>query len=401
MFGIGKQGKANGKANGHPGTTPEAQAAHAAQVGGTVVSEADVLAALGRIQDPDLRRDIVSLGFIKDLAIDQGAVSFKIELTTPACPVKGEMERLAREYVGGLPGVQRVDLEMTSQVRSSLPGGPQTGGVSLPGVRNVVAVASGKGGVGKSTVATNLAIALARAGATVGLLDADIYGPSIPGLMGVQQTRLTVKETPQGPKLVPPVAHGVKVMSLGFLLEEASQPVVWRGPMVASGVRQLLADVDWGELDYLLVDMPPGTGDATLTLAQSIVLSGVVIVSQPQDVALGIAVKSLKAFQTLKVRILGLLENMSYFVCDDCGKRHEVFSHGGARRKAEELGVPFLGEIPLAVDIREASDAGTPITALHPDSPQAQAFGEVAQAVAAQVSIAGFQRRRTIPLRPV
>ena len=190
-------------------------------------------------------------------------------------------------------------------------------------------------------------------------------------------------------------------MSLGFLLPEASQPVVWRGPMVASGVRQLLADVDWGDLDYLLVDMPPGTGDATLTLAQSIVLSGVVVVSQPQDVALGIAVKSLKAFQSLKVRILGLLENMSYFVCDDCGKRHEVFSHGGARRMAEELGVPFLGEIPLAVDIREASDAGTPITRLRPESPQAQVFAEVARAVAAQVSIAGFQRRRTIPLRPV
>jgi ATP-binding protein involved in chromosome partitioning len=359
------------------------------------VSEADVLAALSRIQDPDLRRDIVSLGFIKDLAIDHGRVSFKIELTTPACPVKGEMERQAREYVGALPGVERVDLAMTSSVRATAPAGPL-----LPEVRNVVAVASGKGGVGKSTVAANLAIALAQTGATVGLLDADIYGPSVPGLMGVRG-RLEVKETPEGPKMVPPEAHGVKVMSLGFLLDDPSQPVIWRGPMVGSGVRQLLGDTEWGALDYLLVDMPPGTGDATLTLAQSIPLSGVVVVSQPQDVSLAIAVKALRAFQSLKVRVLGVLENMSYFLCDECGKRHEIFSHGGARQKAEELEVPFLGEIPLAGDIREASDAGTPIVALRPDSPQAQAFAEIARSLAAQVSIAGFKQRRTIPLRAV
>jgi ATP-binding protein involved in chromosome partitioning len=377
MFGIGKNGRSNGKSNGKS------------------VSEGDVLAALTRIQDPDLHRDIVSLGFIKDLAIDHGAVSFKIELTTPACPVKGEMERQAREYVGGLPGVERVEVAMTSQVRTTGPAG-----TLLPGVRNVIAVASGKGGVGKSTVAANLAVALARSGALVGLLDADIYGPSVPGLMGVHG-RLSVKETPTGPKMEPPVAHGVKVMSLGFLLDDPSQPVIWRGPMVGSGVRQLLGDADWGQLDYLLVDMPPGTGDATLTLAQSIPLSGVVVVSQPQDVSLDIAVKALRAFQSLKVRILGILENMSYFVCDDCGKRHEIFSHGGARRKAEELGVPFLGEIPLAGDIREASDAGTPIVALHPSSGQALAFQEVARLLAAQVSIAGFQQRRTIPLRAV
>ena len=374
MFGIGKSETSNGKS----------------------VSEAEVLAALGRIQDPDLRKDIVSLGFIKDLAIDRGAVSFKIELTTPACPVKGEMERQAREFVGGLPGVHTVDVAMTSSVRSTAaPTGPL-----LPGVRNVIAVASGKGGVGKSTVAANLAVALARTGAAVGLLDADIYGPSVPGLMGVSE-RLTVKETASGPKMVPPTAHGVRVMSLGFLLDDPSQPVIWRGPMVGSGVRQLLGDTEWGTLDYLLVDMPPGTGDATLTLAQSIPLSGVVVVSQPQDVSLAIAVKALRAFQSLKVRILGVLENMSYFLCDDCGKRHEIFSHGGAQRKAQELGVPFLGEVPLAGDIREASDAGTPISALRPESPQAQVFAGIAQALAAQVSIAGMRQRRTIPLRPV
>lgn len=386
MFGINRIGKMNGKGAAPPVEAPPA------------VGEADVIAALSRIQDPDLRRDIVSLGFIKDLVIDRGAVSFKIELTTPACPVKGEMERQAREYVGSLPGVAEVSVSMTSQVRSTTPTG--AAGALLPGVRNVIAVASGKGGVGKSTVAANLAVALARSGASVGLLDADIYGPSVPGLMGVH-TQLSVKETPAGPKMVPPEAHGVKVMSLGFLLPDPSQPVIWRGPMVASGVRQLLGDADWGELDYLLVDMPPGTGDATLTLAQSIPLSGVVVVSQPQDVSLSIAVKALKAFQQLKVRILGILENMSYFVCDECGKRHEVFSHGGARRKAEELEVPFLGEIPLAGDIREASDSGTPIVALHPDSPQALAFRDIGEALAAQVSIAGFKQRRTIPLRAV
>jgi ATP-binding protein involved in chromosome partitioning len=363
--------------------------------GAPAVTQEAVLGALSRIQDPDLHRDIVSLGFVKDLAIERGKVSFKIELTTPACPVKGQMERQAREYVGALPGVERVELSMTSSVRSTAPAGPL-----VPGVRNVIAVASGKGGVGKSTVAANLAIALAKSGARVGLLDADIYGPSVPGLMGVRGP-LTVKETPGGPKMVPPAGHGVRVMSLGFLLDDPSQPVVWRGPLVGSGVKQLLGDSDWGELDYLLVDMPPGTGDATLTLAQSIPLSGVVVVSQPQDVALGIAVKALRAFQSLKVRILGVVENMSYFVCDECGKRHEIFSHGGARQKAQELGVPFLGEIPLAGDIREASDAGTPIVALRPESPQAQAFAEIAQAMAAQVSIAATQQRRTIPLRAV
>jgi ATP-binding protein involved in chromosome partitioning len=374
MFSLTKHGKGNGK---------------------SPVTEQDVLGALGRIQDPDLRRDIVSLGFIKDLSIEQGKVSFKIELTTPACPVKGEMERQAREYVGNLPGVEAVDVSMTSQVRSTAPSGPL-----LPGVRNVIAIASGKGGVGKSTVASNLAVALANSGARVGLLDADIYGPSIPGLMGVRG-KLKVKDTPDGPKMEPPEAYGVKVMSLGFLLDDPTQPVIWRGPMVGSGVRQLLGDADWGQLDYLLVDMPPGTGDATLTLAQSIPLSGAVIVSQPQDVALDIAVKALRAFQSLKVRILGILENMSYFICDTCGTRHEVFSHGGAQQKATAMQVPFLGEIPLSSDIREASDEGKPVVAMRPESPQAQAFVGVAESLAAQVSIAGYQQRRTIPLRPV
>ncbi|MBI3972769.1 MAG: Mrp/NBP35 family ATP-binding protein [Chloroflexi bacterium] len=384
MFGF-KSGKTNGKTN----STPAAPG----------VTEQDVLNALARIQDPDLRRDIVSLGFVKDVAIDQGKVSFKIELTTPACPVKGEMERQARENVGRLPGVEHVDVAMTSQVRSIA--SPAQANL-LPGVRNVVAIGSGKGGVGKSTVTANIAIALARTGAKVGLVDADVYGPTIPGLMGLTGTKPMVKEMPDGrTMLVPAEAHDVKVMSIGFFVDDPTQPVIWRGPMVGSGVKQMLGDADWGELDYLLVDMPPGTGDATLTLAQSVRLSGVVIVSQPQDVSLAIALKALKAFQSLKVPVLGVLENMSYFICDDCGKRHDIFSHGGARKVAEQLEVPFLGEIPLSPDICESSDTGVPVVALKPESPQAVTFTDIAKALAAQVSILGFRQRQVIPLRAV
>jgi ATP-binding protein involved in chromosome partitioning len=361
-----------------------------------VVTEAAVLSALGRIVDPDLRRDIVALGFVKDLTIDAGAVAFKIELTTPACPVKGEMERQAREFVGALPGVTAVDVEMTAQVRAM-----GASGQMLPGVRNVIAVASGKGGVGKSTVAVNLAVALAKSGARVGLLDADIYGPSIPALLGLSG-KPDVATTPHGDQVfVPPVAHGVKVMSLGFLLDDPSQPVIWRGPMVGSGISQLLGQSDWGELDYLLVDLPPGTGDATLTLAQRIPLSGVVIVSQPQHASLAIAVKALKAFQSLKVRVLGVIENMSTFVCGTCGTEHSLFSHGGAKVAAQGLEVPFLGEIPLSIDVCAASDAGVPLVALMSQSPQAIAFTRIAELLAAQVSIATLRQRTAIPLRPV
>ena len=367
------------------------------------VEEQDVLGALARIQDPDLRKDIVSLGFIKDLQIEKGSVRFKIELTTPACPVKDEMQRMAREYVGALPGVERVDVSMTSQVRSTA---PPSMNLTLPGVRNVIAVASGKGGVGKSTVAANLAVALGQTGARVGLLDADIYGPSIPGLMGLNEHQPVVKQRPgaqsaEDQVFDPPLAHGVKVNSLGFLLEDPTQPVIYRGPMVGSAVKQLLTDTDWGDLDYLIVDRPPGTGDATLTLAQAIPLSGVIIVSQPQEVALNIAVKSLKAFQTLKVKVLGIVENMSYFVCDSCDKRHDIFSHGGARLAAERFEVPFLGEIPLSGDVRESSDAGTPVVALKRESVQAQAFIDIAKALAAQVSIGAYAQRKVIPLRAV
>jgi ATP-binding protein involved in chromosome partitioning len=391
MFGF------KGKSNGQHQPVPVIPAVPDAVPAPPAVSEQAVLAALSRIQDPDLHKDIVTLGFIKDLAIHGGDVSFKIELTTPACPVKGEMERMARDYVGALPGVQQVDLSMTSSVRSVGPTAPL-----LPGVRNVVAVASGKGGVGKSTVAVNLAVALAHSGAKVGLLDADVYGPTIPGLLGVTGSP-QVTTLPNGQEaLVPLEAHGLKVMSMAFFIpDDPSQPLIWRGPMVHSGIRQMIGQTAWGELDYLVVDMPPGTGDATLTLAQSLTLSGVVIVTQPQDVSLAIAIKALRAFQSLKVKILGIVENMSYFVCDNCDKRHDIFSHGGGRRAAEEMEVPFLGEIPLSLDVRASSDSGAPVVAYRPDSPQAQAFIEVSKALAAQVSILGFKQRKTIPLRAV
>jgi len=394
VFGLGKKTQNKGAAppvSGQP-AAPELLG----------VTEQDVLDALARIQDPDLRRDIVALGFIKDLVIDRGRVAFKIELTTPACPVKGEMERMAREYVGALPGVEKVEVSMTSQVRAV---GPATMGLMLPGVRNVIAVASGKGGVGKSTVAANLAVALHSTGARVGLLDADIYGPSIPGLFGMTGRKPVIKELANGEQAFEPhVGHGIKINSIGFLpplCDDPMQPVIWRGPMVGSGVKQLLQQTDWGDLDYLIVDLPPGTGDATLTLAQTIPLSGVVIVSQPQEVALNIAVKALKAFQELKVKVLGIVENMSYFVCDECDKRHDIFSHGGARLAAEKFEVPFLGELPLSSDVRESSDSGTPVVALKPDSQQALAFMDIAKALAAQVSIAGFSQRKVIPLRAI
>ena len=358
------------------------------------ITEDAVLGALSQVIDPDLGRDIVTLGMVKDLDVKENRVKLTYELTTPACPLKDQMEAMARDALQALPGVEAVEINMTARVQPTAPAGPL-----LPSVSNVIAIASGKGGVGKSTVSANLAIALTQSGASVGLLDADIYGPSIPGLMGVRALPKVIEDGER--KLFKPLeAHGVKLMSIGFLVDQDA-PVIWRGPMVHSAVRQLLGDTQWGDLDYLIVDLPPGTGDAQLTLTQALQLSGAVIVTQPQDVALAIAVKALKMFRHLKVHILGILENMSYFMCDHCGTRHDIFSHGGGQRAAQELEVPFLGEVPLAPDIRESSDEGTPVTALNADSPQAAAFRSVAESLAAQVSIAASRQRRTISLRAV
>ncbi|MDQ6691271.1 MAG: Mrp/NBP35 family ATP-binding protein [Candidatus Dormibacteraeota bacterium] len=358
----------------------------------TVPSEADVLQALSQIQDPDLHRDIVSLGMIKDLRIGgDGVVAFTFELTTPACPVRDQFQTLARQYAGALPGVTDVQVKMTANVRPAFLQRDNT--QLIPGVKQTIAVASGKGGVGKSTVAVNLAAGLAASGASVGLLDADIYGPSIPAMLGTHAQPQVINE-----KLIPVEAHGLKLMSIGFLAG-ADKAMVWRGPMVSRAIQQMLGDVSWGELDYLVVDLPPGTGDSSLTLAQTIALSGVVIVATPQDVALDIAVKALQMFRTLNVAPLGLVENMSFYMCANCGHEAHIFSHGTGEKTAARLGVPFLGAVPLEEGIREDADLGAPVVVTRPTSAGARAFLEIASKVAAQTSIRSFRQLPVINVR--
>lgn len=350
-----------------------------------VVTEEEVRNALRVVEDPDLHRDIVTLGFVKDIKICEGAVAFKVELTTPACPVKDLLKVQAEKVVRALPGVTQVTVEMTAQVR----GQNQTPQELIPGVRNVIAVASGKGGVGKSTVAINLAVALAQTGAKVGLLDADIYGPSLPRMMGSNRRPL-MKDTPTGPKIIPLTAHGVLMMSLGLLLEP-DKAVVWRGPMVAGAVKQMLGDVLWGEQDYLIVDLPPGTGDAPLTLAQQVPLSGVVIVMTPQIVAQEIANKSVLMFQMLSqgsgrtIPILGVVENMS----------GSVFGSGGGEQAAERIQAPFLGRVPLDAAVCAGGDAGTPVLLSAPESEAAQALHRIASALAARLSVLRYEQEQT------
>ena len=342
-----------------------------------------VLAALKTVQDPELHKDIVTLGMVKDLAVADGKVSLTVELTTPACPLKDQIQADVEGALAPL-GVTEVAIEFGAQVRGSKAGAGTTD--LLPSVKNIVLVASGKGGVGKSTVAANLAVALKKHGAGVGLLDADIYGPSVPILMGVDEEPGKV-EVEDGFKLAPPVAHGVPVMSIGFFLER-DQAVIWRGPMLGKALQQLMSDVEWGELDYLVVDMPPGTGDVQITFSQQLKCSGAVLVATPQDVALADVVRAKSMFDKVHIPIVGMVENMSYFVCDGCGKQHSIFSRGGAQRAADSFGVPFLGEIPIVSAIREYGDKGVPILAQEPDSPTGQAFLEVAARLAGQLSIA-------------
>jgi ATP-binding protein involved in chromosome partitioning len=360
------------------------------------VTEEAVLNALRQVIDPDLHINVVDLGFIKDVKICDGNVGFNMELTTPACPVKDQMKTAAEEVVSAVPGVRQVNVKMSAQVRKNTD--PWADRAPVPGVANVIAVASGKGGVGKSTVAVNMAVALALQGARVGLMDADIYGPSIPLMMGASEER--VRGTKEG-RMVPLQAHGVKIVSIGFLVGKDA-PVVWRGPMVGRAVQQLVRDCDWGDLDYLIIDMPPGTGDAQLSLGQGIPLAGGVIVTTPQDIALLDAGRGLSMFREMKVPVLGIVENMSYFACPHCGEKTNIFSHGGGRATAERLKVPFLGEIPLDVDVRIGGDTGAPITSAMPDSPQSVAFMNLASRVAAAVSIAamdvGAQEDGKIPL---
>ncbi len=351
------------------------------------IDQTTVLDALKSVKDPDLQRDVVTLGFVKELQIEGSRVSFNLELTTPACPVKDQLKAEAERVVSTIPGVESVAVQMTFKVTSKLTPQART---LIPEVRNTIAVASGKGGVGKSTVAANLAVALMQCGAKVGLMDADVYGPSIPILMGASEAPQVTQD-----RILPPLAQGVKMISMGYFLPK-NEAVIWRGPMLHKMIQQFLGEVEWGELDYLIIDLPPGTGDIQLSLCQTIPLTGAVIVSTPQDLALEVASKAIAMFRKLQTPILGIVENMSYYLCPHCGERDEIFGHGGARAASQRLGYPFLGEIPLNPGIRRNSDSGRPAV-LEVETPYSQAFVEVASATAAQVSIANF----TAPQAPV
>ena len=345
------------------------------------ISEQQVLDVLRQVIDPDLGRDIVSLGFVKEVKINDGDVNVIIELTTPACPVRELLREQASALISAIPEVTTLRVEMTSRVRGADQKTPL-----IPTVKNVIAVASGKGGVGKSTVSCNLAVALAQTGASVGLLDSDIYGPTIPMMMGADEQPMV-----EGEKIIPPERYGVKLMSLGFFLEQ-DKAVIWRGPMIGKFLQQVLGDVIWGDLDYLVVDLPPGTGDAPMSLAQLIPITGVVVVMTPQDVAQSIANKSIAMFRMMEesterpIPILGVVENMSGFVCPNCGEETPLFSSGGGERAATRLGVPFLGSIPLDPIITQSGDAGRPAILVTPESRQAQAFRNIAGQVAARIS---------------
>ncbi|OGO60128.1 MAG: chromosome partitioning protein, partial [Chloroflexi bacterium RBG_19FT_COMBO_47_9] len=344
------------------------------------ISEELVLKALRRVQEPELHKDLVTLNMIRNIDIQGGKVSFTVVLTTPACPLKSKIEREAREAVEELPGVVSVDVKLDANVPSD---GRSRGLLDLP-IRNAVAIGSGKGGVGKTTVAVNVAVCLAQSGASVGLLDADIYGPNIPTMMGVDRLPPVKND-----KLMPALSYGVKVMSIGFLVRP-EQPLIWRGPMLHSAIRQFLSDVDWGELDYLVVDLPPGTGDAALSLAQSLPLSGGVIVTLPQQVSLDDARRGLEMFRQLEVPVLGVVENMSYLDLPD-GTRMDIFGTGGGERLAHEAGVPFIGAIPMDARVRTGGDSGKPVVIVEPESPVAIALRVVAEDLAAKISVAAVQ----------
>jgi ATP-binding protein involved in chromosome partitioning len=341
------------------------------------VHERDVLAAMSTVMDPDLNQDIVKAGMVKDLRIEGGHVALRIELTTPACPLKEKIKGDAEAALKAVPGVEKFEISMSARVRSQ----PPSKGQLLPLVKNVVLVGAGKGGVGKSTVALNLACALARHGSTVGLLDADFYGPSVPVMTGLKKRPVSR----DGTLLEPLEAHGIKVMSIGFMIE-ADQALIWRGPMLQGALLQLVRDVNWGELDYLVVDLPPGTGDIPLTVAQQLKSTGALLVTTPQDVALADVIRAKQMFDKLNIPILGIVENMSQFVCPHCGKGTHIFDHGGGRKAAEMMDIAFLGEVPLELSIRQGGDLGLPVVMGRPDGAEGSAFMTLASKVAQRVS---------------
>jgi len=352
-----------------------------------MLNKESVLEVLRPVEDPELRKSLVELNMIRNIQINGGEVSFTLVLTTPACPLKEFIVQDCQRAVKQLPGVEKVDVKVTAETpqQKSLPDR-----TSIKGVKNILAVSSGKGGVGKTTIAVNIAVALAQTGAKVGLLDADIYGPNVPTMLGLASAKVKVEQSPQGDILEPAFNYGVKMVSMGFLINP-DQPVIWRGPMLNGIIRQFLYQVNWGELDYLVVDMPPGTGDAQLTMAQAVPMAGAVIVTTPQTVSLIDARRGLKMFQQLGTNVLGIVENMSYFIPPDMpDKKYDLFGSGGGSKTAKELNVPLLGCVPLEIGVRSGGDEGIPIVMAHPESASAKALIEIAKAIAGKVSVAAF-----------
>jgi len=356
------------------------------------LDQASVLEALKVVRDPDLNRDIVGLGFIKDLKVEGGRVAFTIELTTPACPVKEQMRDQARAAVMQLSGVTAVDVQMSARVREAVD--PAAGRAAVPGVKNIIAVGAGKGGVGKTTVAVNLALALSQCGGKVGIIDGDIYGPNVPMMLGLKAELIT-----DGQKIVPAEKFGMQVMSMAFLTGDDA-PIIWRGPMLHGALQQFFREVRWTNLDYLIIDLPPGTGDVVLSLSQTVSVAGAIVVTTPQQVSLADSRRALAMYKKLNIPTLGIVENMSHFVCPSCSHEADIFGRGGGERMASELGVAFLGRVPIYQPIREGGDKGVPLLISDPDSPAARALIEVAERTAAQVSIASYSKP-TIPLTVV
>jgi len=353
----------------------------------------DVINKLSTVIDPDLNKDIVSMGMIKDVDLNSGNLKFTLELTTPACPFNEQIEEDVRKAIDELDGINNLDINVTAKV---MEGRSLDADEFMKGVKNIIAVASGKGGVGKSTVALNLSLALAKTGAKVGLLDADIYGPSIPLMLGMKGTEMDVEMDQEKRKLVPPEYEGIKVVSFGFFAEQEHQAAIYRGPIISGIVKQFLVDTLWTDLDYLIVDLPPGTGDIPLTLAQTIPITGILVVTTPQEVASSVASKAIGMFDKLNVPMLGVVENMSYFECSKCNEKHYIFGNGGAEKISEKHNMPLLGTIPLNSGIMLGSDLGKPVMITQPDSPSAEAFTVAAKNIAAQCSIQHYKMKQRL-----
>jgi len=347
-----------------------------------MIKDKDILDVLNNVKDPELGVSIVKLGMVKKVEVENDKVFIEVELTTPACPLGNQIEKSVKEAVTKAYPNLNVEVKLSAKTTSRLIAPEDI----LPTVKNVIAIASGKGGVGKTTLACNLALALSKFNVKVGLLDGDIYGPSIPTMLKINEPVRS-----NGVKLIPPISHNIKVMSIGFFITEDT-PLIWRGPILANVLRQMIMDVDWGELDYLIVDLPPGTGDVPLTLAQTLPLTGVIIVTTPQDAAVKIASKALTMFKKLNVEILGVVENMSYYLCEKCGNKNYIFGSEGAREMAKKYNVSFLGEIPFDPEIRIRSDEGKLALLFNSESPSSKAYINLAMQVAARVSVINYSK---------